>query len=296
MRIPPYISEWLNLAARWFHVFAGILWVGTTFFFTWLDGRFTEEEKKAGGKGEPGEVWMVHSGGFYVVGKRKQPGQRELHWFRWEAALTWLSGVVLLVLLYYIGGESTLADTDVKTGFVRWLDGLPGQWLWSRLNLAANYGTFALCFGVGLLIVGWLIYDLLLLSPLGRNEWAFAAVAYLLVVCAAFASTHVLTGRAAFLHVGAMFGTIMVSNVWMRILPAQRRMIAATKRGEAPDASDAARAKLRSKHNTFMAVPVVFTMISNHYPVSTYGHEHNWLILSALVLVGWAAAKIIRRA
>jgi len=270
MRIPPDVSEWLNLLARWFHVFAGILWVGSTYYFTWLDGRFNEAERAAA-QGDA-EVWMVHSGGFYVVNKKKTPGARELHWFRWEAALTWLSGAVLLVLLYYMGGG--MVDVDVRDISVR----------------------TAVLFGVGLIIGGGFVYDLLVQSPLGRNEKAFAAVAYALVVGAAYLATHVLSGRAAFLHVGAMFGTIMVANVWMHILPAQRRMIAAAREGRAPDARDAARAKLRSKHNTFMAVPVVFTMISNHYPVSTYGHRYNWLILSALVLAGWVAAKIIRRA
>lgn len=272
MRIPPDVSEWLNLLARWFHVFAGIMWVGSTFYFTWLDGRFQEAEKAAGEGREGAEVWMVHSGGFYAVAKRKTPGGRELHWFRWEAALTWLSGVFLLVLLYYLGGG--MVDVDVRDISVR----------------------TAVLFGVGMIVAGGAVYDLLVQSPLGRNEKAFAVVAYALVVGAAYLATHVLSGRAAFLHVGAMFGTIMVANVWMHILPAQRRMIAAASEGRAPDARDAARAKLRSKHNTFMAVPVVFTMISNHYPVSTYGREYNWLVLSALVAAGWVAAKIIRRA
>jgi uncharacterized membrane protein len=278
MRLPPNVNEWLNLLLRWFHVFAAILWVGSTYYFTWLDGRFQEEEREAGkanaGGGDAGhvEVWMVHSGGFYVVEKRKTPSLRRLHWFRWEAAMTWLSGILLLTLVYYMGGG--MIDADVR-----------------------NIGlSTAVLFGVGMLVVGWVVYDLLVQSPLGRNEKAFAVVAYALVVGAAYLSTHVLAGRAAYIHVGAMFGTIMAANVWMRILPAQRRMIAAVKEGHAPDPSEGARAKLRSKHNTFMVVPLVFTMISNHYPVSTYGHDYNWLILSALVLVGWAAAKIIRRA
>jgi uncharacterized membrane protein len=278
MRLPPNVNEWLNLLLRWFHVFAAILWVGSTYYFTWLDGRFQEEEREAGKTeavgGDAGhvEVWMVHSGGFYVVEKRKTPSLRRLHWFRWEAATTWLSGILLLTLVYYMGGG--MIDADVR-----------------------NIGlSTAVLFGVGVLVVGWVVYDLLVQSPLGRNEKAFAAVAYALVVGAAYLSTHVLAGRAAYIHVGATFGTIMAANVWMRILPAQRRMIAAVKEGRAPDPSEGARAKLRSKHNTFMVVPLVFTMISNHYPVSTYGHDYNWLILSALVLVGWAAAKIIRRA
>jgi uncharacterized membrane protein len=272
MKIPPNVSEWLNLLGRWFHVFAAILWVGSTYYFTWLDGRFTEEARAGGVQPEKLEVWMVHSGGFYVVEKRKTPSLQRLHWFRWEAMLTWLSGVFLLTLVYYMGGGMVDADVcDIST-------------------------RTAVLAGIGLLVAGWVVYDLLVQSPLGKNEKAFAVVAFALVVCAIYWVTHVLSGRAAFLHVGAMFGTIMAANVWMRILPAQRRMIAATRDGQTPDASDAARAKLRSKHNTFMVVPLVFTMISNHYPVTTYGHDYNWLILSALVLVGWVAAKIVRRA
>ncbi len=272
MRLPPYLSEWLNLLARWFHVFAAILWVGSTFYFTWLDGRFQEEERAARQEGGEPEVWMVHSGGFYVVGKRKTPSLKRLHWFRWEAASTWLSGMVLLTLLYYHGG--LMVDVDVRD---------IGVWT-------------AGAFGVGMLLASWIVYDLLLRSPLGRSERAFAVVAFALVVGAAYLSTHVLSGRAAYIHVGATMGTIMFLNVWNGILPAQRRMIAAVKEGKPPDPAEGARAKLRSKHNTFMAVPVVFTMISNHYPVSTYGRDYNWVVLSALVLLGWVAAKIIRRA
>jgi uncharacterized membrane protein len=267
----PTVKEWINLLARWFHVFAAILWVGSTYYFTWLDGRFQEEEKEASGD-EKTQVWMVHSGGFYVVEKRKTPSLQRLHWFRYEALFTWLSGIVLLVLVYHLGGG--MVDTDVR-------------------NISTGTAVLA---GVGLIVVGGIVYDLLVKSPLGKNEKAFAVVAYALIVAAIYAITHILSGRAAYIHVGATFGTIMVANVWMHILPAQRRMIAATKEGRTPDATDAARAKLRSKHNTFMVIPAVFTMISNHYPVSTYGHDYNWLILSALVLVGWIAASIVRRA
>ena len=270
----PTVGEWLNLLVRWAHVFTAILWVGQTYFFTWLDGRFAEAEKagaEAAGAGD--QVWMVHSGGFYVVEKHKAAElSRRLHWFRWEAALTWLSGMVLLVLVYYLGGA--MVDPDVR-----------------ELSTGAAVGV-----ALGVLAVGWVTYDLLAQSPLGKNEKLFAAVSFLLVVCVSYALTRTLSGRAAFIHVGALFGTIMAANVWMRILPAQRRLVAAAREGRAPDAALAARAKLRSKHNTFIVVPLTFTMISNHFPVTTYGHEYNWLILSALVLAGWVAAKFIRRA
>ncbi len=273
--IDPTINEWLNLILRWIHVFAGIMWVGTTYYFTWLDARLTEEEKAVANTGTPAQIWMVHSGGFYVVEKRKIPDllSRKLHWFRWEAGTTWLSGIALLILVYYLGGGA-LVDQDVSAISVK----------------------VAVAVGVGLLIVAWVIYDLLMLSPLGQNEKLFALVAYLFVVAIAYGLAHVFSGRAAYIHVGAMFGTIMVANVWVRILPAQKRMIAAITEGKKPDDALAAQAKLRSKQNTFMAVPVVFLMISNHYPGVAYGDRYNWAILSILVLIGWVAAKFIRRA
>jgi uncharacterized membrane protein len=269
MKLSPTVVEWLNLLARWTHVFAGILWIGTTYFFTWLDARLSEEERELKA-GEAAQLWMVHSGGFYVVDKRKTPGTRPLHWFRWEAALTWLSGMVLLVLVYYMGGG--MIDADVRD---------------------IGVGT-ATAIGVGTLITAWIVYDLMCQSPLAKSEMIFAVVAYALVVGVVYGLTHVFSGRAAYIHVGAMFGTIMAANVWMRILPAQRRMIAATTEGKQPDAALASRAKLRSKHNTYMVVPVVFTMISNHFPVATRGFS--WIILSLLILAGWFAAKFIRRA
>src|SRR5262245_10961209 len=275
MQLDPTVSEWLNLALRWIHVFAGIMWVGTTYYFTWLDARLTEEEKAVANTGNPAQIWMVHSGGFYVVEKRKVPDlvSRTLHWFRWEAGTTWLSGFALLVVVYYLGGGA-LVDRDV-----------------SQISVAA-----AVALGVGVIVVSGAVYDLMMLSPLGRNEKLFAVVAYVLIVALAYALTNVFSGRAAYIHLGAVFGTIMAANVWLHILPAQRRMIAALNEGREPDARLAARAKLRSKQNTFMAVPVVFIIISNHYPGVTYGEHYNWLILSLLVLVGWAAAKFIRRA
>jgi uncharacterized membrane protein len=273
--INPTLSEWLNLIFRWVHVFAGIMWVGTTYYFTWLDARLSEEEKAASATGSAAQIWMVHSGGFYVVEKRKVPDElsRKLHWFRWEAGMTWLSGMLLLVVVYYIGGGAMI-DLDVADISV----------------------TQAVGLGVGLLIAGWVVYDLMMLSPLGKNEKAFAAVAYVLIVGITYGLTKVLSGRAVYIHLGAMFGTIMAANVWMRILPAQKKMIAAIKEGRKPDEALAAQAKFRSKQNTFMAVPVVFIMISNHFPGVTYGERYNWAVLAILILAGWIAAKFIRRA
>ena len=251
------------------------MWVGTTYYFTWLDARLTEEEKAAANTGVPAQIWMVHSGGFYVVEKRKVPDlvSRTLHWFKWEAGTTWLSGFALLIVLYYLGGGA-LVDPDVR-----------------EISVGAAVGI-----GIGVIILGWIVYDLLVLSPLGRNEVVFAVVAYVLIVVLTYALTRVLSARAAYIHVGAVFGTIMAANVWMRILPAQRKMIAALNEGRKPDDRLSAQAKLRSKQNTFMAVPVVFIMISNHFPGVTYGERYNWIILAVLVLAGWIAAKFIRRA
>ena len=273
--LDPTLSEWLNLLLRWIHVFAGIMWVGTTYYFTWLDARLTEEEKAAATTGMAAQVWMVHSGGFYAVEKRKVPdlATRTLHWFRWEAGITWLSGFALLVLIYYLGGGA-LVDPDVRD-----------------INVVT-----AVAVGLTIIVACGFVYDVMMMSPLGRNEKLFAVIAYVLIVVVAFGLTRVFSARAAYIHLGAIFGTIMAANVWLHILPAQKRMIAALNEGRKPDERLSAQAKLRSKQNTFMAVPVVFIMISNHFPGVTYGERYNWLILSVLVLVGWIAAKFIRRA
>jgi uncharacterized membrane protein len=257
------LSEWLNLVLRWAHVFAAILWVGTTYFFTWLDGRFHHAE----------DVWLVHSGGFYVVKKEKLIAgvTQRLHWFRWEAALTWVTGLLLLILVYYLGGLQVDASSTIS------------------LSTASTVGFAALA-------GGWIVYDAIWQSPLRNRESIAVTACFVLLVATTWGLTRVLSARAAYIHVGAMMGTIMTANVWMRILPGQRRMIEAVEAGRAPDLSLAARAKLRSKHNTFLVVPVLAIMLSNHFPVATYGHSYNWLILGALTLAGWSAAAWLRRA
>jgi uncharacterized membrane protein len=267
------IREWLNLGVRWFHVFAGIMWVGQTYYFTWLDGQFSKLEKNSAA-GEIPAVWMVHSGGFYAVEKQKSlgVGVEQVRWFKWEALMTWLGGMVLLVLVYYLGNG--LVDPDV-----------------ANISKAAG-----IAIGIGAMVAGWVVYDLAMLSPLGRSQNAFVVFAFVIMAVFSWCLMHTLSGRAAYIHLGATFGTIMTANVWSRILPAQRKMIAAAVRGEKFDAALGAQAKLRSKHNTFMAVPVVFLMLSNHYPVATYGNHYGWPVLVSLVVVGWIAAKVIREA
>jgi uncharacterized membrane protein len=267
------IREWLNLGVRWFHVFAGIMWVGQTYYFTWLDAQFTRMEKNAVARGAPA-VWMVHSGGFYTVEKQKSLGvsAAQVRWFRWEASMTWIAGMVLLVLVYYLG--SGLVDPDV-----------------ANISKTAGIGV-----GLGSIAAGWIIYDTAARSPLGRSQSGFTVFALAMIAAVSWGLLHVLSGRAAYIHVGAILGTIMTLNVWVRILPAQRKMIVAAAAGETFDAALGAQAKLRSKHNTFIAVPVVFLMLSNHYPVATYGNHYSWPVLVGLVVVGWVAAKVIREA
>ena len=297
MNLNPTLNEWLNLIFRWLHVFAGIMWVGTTYYFTWLDARLTEEEKAVAHTNKAAQIWMVHSGGFYVVEKRKVPDlvSRTLHWFRWEAGTTWLSGMALLIIVYYLGGGAMI-DPDVQDSVVVCYQQLLGGRLYAFFDLSLHYYWFVIALGCVTLIGGWLVYDLMMLSRLAKNEKAFAVIAYVLLVGITYGLTRVLSGRAAYIHVGAMMGTIMAANVWMRILPAQKKMIAAINEGRKPDDALSAQAKLRSKQNTFMAVPVVFIMISNHFPGVTYGDRYNWAVLAVLILVGGIAARFIRRA
>src|SRR5204863_7197160 len=227
------IREWLNLSVRWFHVFAGIMWLGQTYYFTWLDGQFGRLEKKVAASETASAVWMVHSGGFYSVEKQKSLGvtPQLVHWFRWEALMTWLGGVVLLVLVYYLGDG--LIDPDVAD--------IPKQ--------------AGIAIGLSAMVAGWFIYDLAVRSPLGKSQGAFAGFGLVMTAAVAWGLMHVFSGRAAYIHVGAIFGTIMTANVWFSILPAQRKMVAAAAAAEKVDASVGAPAKVRSWHNTIVGVP-----------------------------------------
>ncbi len=209
--------------------------------------------------------WLLHRRETKIAGCRTRAGALVS-----LGSADYVAGVVLLVLVYYVGDG--LIDPDVA-------------------DISKQAG---IAIGVAAMVGGWIIYDLAARSPLGKSQAAFAGFGLVMTAAAAWGLTHVFSGRAAYIHVGAIFGTIMTLNVWMRILPAQRKMIAAAAAAEKFDASLGAQAKLRSKHNTFMAVPVVFLMLSNHYPVATYGNRYGWEIMLSLIVAGWGVAKLIR--
>lgn len=261
------LQAWAQAIVRWIHVFAAILWIGQTYLFNFFERSL---ERKGVASHVAGNLWLVHGGGFYFVEKQKQPQlmPQTLHWFKWEAATTWLSGAVLIVLTYYLGG--ILVDPE------------------------RSY-TMGVAAGVGSLIIGWLVYDLLVRSPLGQHERMFALVGLGLIVGMHAILLQVLTSRAAYTHIGAVLGTIMAANVWMRILPSQRRMIAAVEAGGTPDSALSATGPQRSKHNSYMVIPLVFVMISNHYPTISYGNTYSGLVLAAITIVGWWAAGRFRR-
>lgn len=264
--------EWLNLAARWIHVIAAIMWVGDSFLFMWMDRSLVPPSRPRDGA-VVGELWMVHSGGFYEVVKRRVLVPHEmpktLHWFMWEAYTTWITGFFLLGIVYYFSGGVYLIDRQV-----------------SGISFRA-----AASLSLALLFLAWLIYDAVWRSPLARRPALASLVSLGLVVAAAWGLTHVFSGRAAFILLGAMMGSIMAANVWRVIIPAQARMVAAARAGQPADATLGERAKLRSIHNHYLALPVLFTMLSNHFP-STYGSPLNWLVLVLLVITG-AALKYV---
>lgn len=259
----PDLHEWLNLLVRMAHLIAGIMWIGTSFYFVWLDSAFQPLAEKQ--KGVEGELYMVHGGFFYRVEKR-QFGASEmpplLHWFKWEATFTWITGFLMLWIVYYSSSAAYLIDPAVRS-----------------LKPVVAIHT-ALAFLVG----GWFIYDLLFRSALGRSRWG-NPIGALLLFGAIWGLTHLFSGRGAFIHLGAMLGTIMVLNVWVHILPNQKAIIAAAQAGREPDYELGKKAKRRSMHNSYVTLPVLFTMLSNHFSLLT-NHPANWLVLALVVLVG----------
>jgi len=266
LAVDPYITDWLNLLTRWLHVIAGIVWIGSSFYFIALDNHLLppkdEDDAEAG---VSGEAWEIHGGGFYQVQKYRVAPRalpEPLHWFKWEAYTTWLSGFALMIVLYYLNADQYLIDKDVA-------------------DLSTDA---AVAISVGLLAAAWVVYDVLC-RLLGSRPLVLATLLLALVTLAAWGAGELFSGRGAYIQVGAMLGTMMVGNVFFVIIPAHWQLVRAKQGGREPDPAANERAKLRSVHNNYLTLPVVFTMFSNHFPF-TYGHSYAWLILVVLLVIG----------
>jgi len=262
-----FFLDWLNILLRWLHFITGIAWIGSSLYFIWLDNHL-EQPRAAGDrdKGVGGELWSVHGGGFYhsqkyVTAPSVMPDN--LHWFKWEAYSTWLSGMFLLGLVYFLGAEIYLIDRSV-----------------ADLSVA-----MAVSISIGFIVGGWLLYDVMCKSPLASNDKLFALVLLFLSGALAWGLCQLFSGRAAYILFGATLGTIMVANVFFVIIPGQKEMVTRAERGEEPDPEPGLKAKLRSVHNTYFTLPVLFVMTSNHYAM-TYSHEYNWAILIGISVAG----------
>jgi uncharacterized membrane protein len=256
--------DWLNTGVRWLHVMAGIAWIGGSFYFVHTDSSLKKTDGLPPGAG--GETWQVHGGGFYHLTKYMVAPARmpeNLTWFKWEAYATWLSGFALLAIVYYLGAELYLIDKNV-------LD-LP-VWLAVLLSLLG-------------LALGWLAYDRLCKSPLGRDDLKLGLAALGFIIVSSFVFTLVLSGRGAFMQMGALVGTIMAANVAMVIMPNQRKVVAELIAGRQPDPKLGAEAKQRSMHNNYFTLGVVFAMIANHYPL-VFASRWNWLIFVLVLAIG----------
>jgi uncharacterized membrane protein len=258
------LTELLHLLARWVHLIAGIMWIGNSMLFNWLDRNLEPPPGESPKKGLVGTIWMVHSGAFYEVEKKfLQPSQmpKVLHWFKWQNGITWLSGIALLVLVYYMGGAALMTDPMVSS--------------------LGPYESIGL--GVGTIVVGWIAYDVIWRSPIGRNPVVGLVVSIGVVTALSAVFFLYLSGRAAYMHVGVLLGTLMTGNVWMVIVPSQRELVKATVEGREQDPKIGYQAKQRSIHNNYMTFPLLFIMLSNHFP-STFGHTWNWLVLLVLTV------------
>ncbi|MDP2341755.1 MAG: urate hydroxylase PuuD [Deltaproteobacteria bacterium] len=259
------VQEWLNVVVRWAHVIAAIMWIGDSFLFMWLDSHLTTPTKKRDGD-VVGELWMTHSGGFYEMVKRKTLAKDELppliHWFKWESYSTWITGFLLLVIVYYAGGRAMLVEAS------------------STLSHEE-----AVAISLGCLAAGVVFYDFLCRTPVIKNNRIFGVIALGLIVTVAWGLLQVFSPRAVFLQIGAMLGTIMASNVFFRIIPSQRHMLSATAAGEPVDPAYGYRAKQRSVHNHYLTLPVLFTMLSNHFP-GLYAHAQSWAVVGLVFVAG----------
>jgi uncharacterized membrane protein len=255
-----YLLDWLQILVRWAHVIVGIAWIGASFYFIWLDNHL----EPSGNPALAGELWAIHGGGFYRAEKyRLGPAQlpATLHWFKWEAYWTWITGFALLVIVYYAHAELYLIDPSVMP-----------------LSRAAAIGI-----GLGSLVAGLAVYEGLCRSAI--PDGPLALILFILLAASSWALTQVFSGRGAFIHYGAILGTIMSANVAHVIIPGQRRMVQAVREGRAPDPRDGAMGKQRSVHNTYFTLPVVFVMIAGH-SAGTFGSRWNWLVLVAITLAG----------
>ncbi|PMW96616.1 urate hydroxylase PuuD, partial [Pseudomonas sp. MPBC4-3] len=261
-----HLLEWLNLSVRWVHMITGVAWIGASFYFVWLENNLNRVNPKSG---LAGDLWAIHGGGIYHLEKYKlaPPTMPDnLHWFKWEAYFTWMSGVALLCVVFYLNPTLYLLA--------------PG----SSLS-----GTEGVLLGIGSLFAGWFIYSFLCDSALGKRPALLGFILFVLLIGAAYGFSKVFSGRGAYLHVGAVIGTIMVGNVFRIIMPAQRALVAAIAENRTPDPALPAKGLLRSRHNNYFTLPVLFIMISNHFP-STYGSPYNWLILAGIAV----AAVLVR--
>ncbi|WP_072431611.1 MULTISPECIES: urate hydroxylase PuuD [unclassified Pseudomonas] len=261
-----HMLEWLNLSVRWVHMITGVAWIGASFYFVWLENNLNRVNPRSG---LAGDLWAIHGGGIYHLEKYKlaPPSMPEnLHWFKWEAYFTWMSGIVLLCLVFYWNPTVYLLA--------------PGSGL---------SGPEGVALGLGSLLVGWFVYSFLCDSALGKYPTLLGLILFVLLIAAAYGFSKVFSGRGAYLHVGAVIGTIMVGNVFRIIMPAQRALVAAIAENRTPDPALPAKGLLRSRHNNYFTLPVLFIMISNHFP-STYGSPYNWLILAGIAV----AAVLVR--
>lgn len=257
--------EWSSLFIRWFHVIAGVAWIGASFYFIWLDNNLRTPPKWKQDKGIKGDLWAVHGGGFYEVAKYQRGPEKmpeTLHWFKWEAYTTWLSGFLLLSLIYYHGASIYLIDPSV-------MDLTPQD---------------AIIRGLGLIFGGLFIYEGACRSALGRYPTLFGLFLLVMLGAVSYLATHWFSGRGAFIHVGALVGTIMAGNVFFKIMPAQRLMVDAVTNNKEIDPAWGLAAKLRSVHNNYLTLPLLFIMISNHYPM-TFQHPQAWAVLIAIGIV-----------
>ncbi len=263
-----HMMEWLNIVIRLLHITFGIAWIGASFYFVFLENALNRTEDVRDELS--GNLWAVHGGGFYYLEKYKVAPKtipKHLHWFKYEAYFTWLSGFCLLFVVYYFNASAFLIDKNV-------------------LDISATQGILI---GVGSFIVGWLIYDVMCKSTLIKNQLSFSIIGFLILISFAWFYCHVFSSRAAYIHFGAMIGSIMVANVFFVIIPAQKAMVSAAKLGLPLDPTLGKNALTRSLHNNYFTLPVLFVMVSNHFP-STFGYEYPWIIL-AIISLGAAGVK-----